>query len=78
MEEFDTIQMAAVYSHQCSVSLNRGSFSRLADSRIKHTITQGYPFLCCQSLWQLWPVPQEHGERCVRPSGGMHENKQRE
>lgn len=39
MEEFDTIQVAATYSCQCSISLNCSSFSRLADSHITHPIT---------------------------------------
>lgn len=66
MEEFDTIQMAAVCSCQCLISLNQGSISRLADSCIKHTIAQGYPFLCCQPLQELQPIPEKHGECWVR------------
>ena len=78
MEEFDIIQTAAVYSHQCSDSLNGGSFSWLADSHNKYTTTRGYPLLCCQSLRQLRPVPEEHGECWESTSAGVHENRQKE
>lgn len=76
MEEFDTIQVAAAYSCQCSISLNCSSFSRLADSRIAHPITRGYPLLCRQPLWQLQPVPEKRGECWVSTFAGVHENRQ--
>lgn len=45
---------------------------------VSNTITQGYPFLCRQSLRQLQPVLEEPGECQVRASAGVQENGQRE
>lgn len=78
MEDFDVIQVAALYSCQSSVSLNHGSLSTLADSRIKQTIMQSYPFLCCQSRRQPRPVPEEDGARWARAHVGMHERAGKE